>query len=510
MGEGGTRSVDRLRDSGGVDYDAFEDRVHEEAKWLKETLAAGNFDNDGTTLGLEYEFYAADRTTGRLRRLPRSLLAAPGFEKELGLHNAELTTGVHPCNSHGFDAVRTEVAAKLTAFQQRAAGSGLRLVSDGMWTLGPAENTTRGYLTEATHEEGLTLAVNVSNAVRYHGFASNRRSIGGHIDVPGVTVDADSPGPVSLTSSIQPHYQCRSAAALPRHLRHAIRLAGPLVALAANAPFLPPDLYDAPEPDREVLFHDGWVENRIPVYEDMMNPADGPAKVCFPEDVETVEEAVDALVDDRPLVPADIEPGGRFDDAFVHLRHKHGSFWRWVRPVFEGPTEAAANVRIEFRPLPGQPTIPDTVALVAVVAGALTGMAAADHPVADLSWKQARENFYAAARDGLDADLRWITADGDETRDVDRLFADLFDVAAEGLQQEGIPADRARRLLAPLRARVDQRRTPAGWKRDAVRAELDAGLPPSQAIRAMQRRYVDRQQRTLHDGHLTDWPAPDA
>ena len=104
----------------------------------------------------------------------------------------------------------------------------------------------------------------------------------------------------------------------------------------------------------------------------MMNPGDGPAKVRFLEDIDTAAETADRIVEDQAIVPALIEAGQRFDDAFVHVRHKHGSYWRWVRPVFDGGFESAANVRIEFRPLPAQPTISDTVAFVAAVVGLVT------------------------------------------------------------------------------------------------------------------------------------------
>jgi hypothetical protein len=107
-----------------------------------------------------------------------------------------------------------------------------------------------------------------------------------------VTVDTDSHGPVGLTTSIQPHYQFRRATDLPDHFGIALRVAGPLLALGVNSPFLPPGLYDDPGPDRDLLLREGWVENRVPVYEGMMNPPDGPAKVRFPEDIDTPEEAV--------------------------------------------------------------------------------------------------------------------------------------------------------------------------------------------------------------------------
>ncbi len=500
--------VERLRESRELGYEAFSEPVREEAAVLKEHITSGTFDNDQATLGLEYEFYGVDRESNHLRRLPRALLTAVGFEKELGLHNAELNTGIHPCNAPGLEALLKEVEGKVYAIQNRARTEDIRLVSDGMWTIGPEENTTRGYLMEATHEEGLTLAINVSNAVRYHGFASVPRSTSGRVDVPGATIDADSPGPVSLTASIQPHYQVPRAAALPRHLATAIRVAGPLLALGANSPFLPPSLYDDTDPGRPVLLEDGWAEHRIPVYEGMMNPADDEPKVRFPRDVETPVEAVDRIVADPTIVPAEIEAGERFDDAFVHLRHKHGSYWRWVRPVFGGASEASANCRIEFRPIPGQPTLRDTIAYVAAVAGLLTAFEAGDHPARGLAWTTARSNFYAAARDGLTAELTWITAQGDRTTDTREALADLLETASEGLERQGFQTAEAATWLEPLRARLEQGRGPAEWKRQHVAAGLEEGLSLTEAINRMQRDYIAHQAATFRSGTLADWPDP--
>lgn len=501
--------VDRLESARDIDVAAFQTTVREEAAVIRENVESGTFDNPGVTIGFEHEFYAVDADSSRLRRVPRDLLSCLGFEQELGLHNAELGTGVQPLNAAGVDAMRREVEAKVGGLQRQADADDLRVVADGMWAIGPAHNSTEGYLTESTQTRGLTLGVNVTNAVRYHGFGGDEgRCIRGSIDLPGVTLETDNAAAGSLTSSIQPHYQCRQAADVPAVHGSALRVAGPLLALAANSPFLPPDLYDEPEPSRDTLLHESHAESRVPVYEQLMNPETGPPKVRFPEDLDTPGEFVDRVVEDEVLVPADVDAGARFDDAFVHFRHKHGSYWRWVRPVFGGVTQDAANARIEFRPLPGQPTIPDAVSFVAAFAGLLTTLYRGDHPVTDLDWTAARDNFYAAASDALDAELAWITADGDHTTDTSRLYADLFDAAATGLEHRGFDDAQVATWLDPLRVRAERGLSPAGWKRQHVANSLDDGLPPDEAIESMQRAYIDHQQSTLTDGHFADWPAP--
>jgi gamma-glutamyl:cysteine ligase YbdK (ATP-grasp superfamily) len=236
----------------------------------------------------------------------------------------------------------------------------------------------------------------------------------------------------------------------------------------------------------------------------VLNPTDG-EKVTFPRDLEDVDDALGRIAADETVVPAAVETGARFDDRFAHFRHKHGSYWRWVRPVFEGRTRQSANARIEFRPLPAQPTVRDTVALQAVFAGLLESLPRREHPVYDQSWEVARENFYAAVRDGLDADLRWVTVDATETADTEELYAELFEFARDGLELRGLDAAEANRYIQPLRERVDRGVTPARWKHDRVRRAVDRGEPFAQAVWGMQSAYIDRQSGTLVEGTFVDW-----
>lgn len=506
MSTDGDDPVEQLRDSRAIDIEAFDARVSEEATVLKDHIEAGTFDNSQRAIGLEHEFYGVGEQSYQLRRVPSSLVSCLGFEREMGLHMIELNTGAQPCNADGIDALLSESRSKLRALQERAGQEGVGIVSDGTWTIGPTHNTTENYLTEATREKGLTLGINVSNGFRYHGFASGRRALRGSVDLPGATIEGETPGPATLTLSIQPHYQFRTAAALPEHHGNALRIAGPLLALAANSPFLPPGLYDERNPDPQLLLSEGWAEHRIPIQEGVMNPEAGSTKVRFPADIDTPAEAVDRIVEDYTIVPTDVETNGRFDDAFAHFRHKHGTHWRWIRPVFEGGSESAANVRIEFRPLPAQPTLPDTVALVAAFAGLMRALSGTDHPASDLAWGTARDNFYAAARDGINADLVWLTADGERTRDTSVLFADLLDTAFDGLCQHGMCAGRARTWLDPLRDRADSGQTPANWKRAIVASNLTDSNAVREAIHGMQRRYIEQQAETLFTGHAVDWP----
>ncbi len=499
----------------GTSSEEFQEQVRADAATLKNELDAGTFDNRQGIIGFEYEFYGVsdpdlstrggggDTNLGALTRVPRILLELMGFEKELGLHNAEMCTSPQPMNRHGLAAQEAEVKARLAAALETARTEGIRLVSDALWTIPPAGETARGYLTDSIEDGGVTIATNMSAVGRYHAMANAGAPAGMRIEAPNVTLRADTVMPESLITSIQPHYQVPYARDIGEYFRYAIRIAAPLLALAANSPFFPPDLYD-PGATAEDVLADAWMEHRISVFETVLN-AEGVRKVKFPKDIESVDAAIDRVSQDRVFVPMPVERGERFDDSFAAFRTKHGTYWRWVRPVFEGATRSEANARIEFRPIPGQPTVRDAIAFQAAFAGLIEGMHARDHPISDLDWRDARSNFYAAMRDGLSASLSWITAGGDPTTDPDQVYADLLAAAETGLTMRGLREKEVDRYLDPLRLRVNRNITPAGWKHREVRRSVESGDDLETAIHTMQKTYISRQSETLLEGSFRDW-----
>ncbi|MFA1611393.1 hypothetical protein [Halobellus rubicundus] len=502
-----------VRDALAVDAEEFEAQARTDAEVVKSELREGTFDNHQSIVGLEYEFYAVadgrwsasddDADTYGLMRVPRRLLELIGFEKELGLHNAEMTTSPQPLNPAGLRAQESEVRARLAAALDCTGAEGIRLVSDGLWTIPPAGETAREYLTGSVEAEGVRIATNMSGAVRYHTMANGPNAAEEMtIDAPNVSLSADTVMPESLITSIQPHFQVAHAADLPTLFTYALRIAGPLLALGVNSPFFPPDLYD--DVGAQKILSEGYAENRIVVFESVLN-TDDVKKVRFPDDLETVEQAVDRVAADDTMVPMPVEEGNRFDDEFATLRRKHGTYWRWVRPVFDGASRSSANARIEFRPLAAQPTVRDSVAFQATFAGLMESLPRRRHPATDQSWSTARQNFYAAMRDGLDSRQRWIRNDGAETMDKAEIYEDIFAHAVDGLTAAGCTEEEAEKYVSPLRARVEHETTPADWKVARVREYLADGDSFADAVTGMQRDYIRKQRETLLDGSFADW-----
>jgi hypothetical protein len=495
----------------------FEERLADQAEWLKGAIKEGRLDNADFAVGLEMEVYAVtegdERTHPKLARVPDGVFRTPAANKELGLHNVEINTEPTILSEAGLAAQAAEIGERTAAASAAAREHGCELVLDAMWTL-PPEEGAMSYLSATESHGGVVFAENMRQAPRYVAIDNHvlEYTDGERIpfSVPGADVAFPSILFESLATSIQPHLQIPSAAEFPAYYNAAIRTLGPVLALSANSPFLPAELYaDVDDPER--LVEETHHELRIDAFEQSVNQTPN-RKVRVPRDIETTGEVVDRVLEDdryapflREWIEGETERGS-LSDRIWEFDHKRGTYWRWLRCVLGGdhidPDNDERSLRIEYRPIPTQPTVTDVVGIQALVAGLLYGLVEADHPIAELPWEAARSSFYSAVESGLDAELEWMRADGERTTDRDVIFEDIFEHAKRGLGAAGVSDDDVERYLAPIEARWDARTTPSSWKRSRVRAALAEGADLPAAIAGMQREYI---RRSHESGSFAEW-----
>ncbi|WP_415379714.1 hypothetical protein [Halosimplex sp. TS25] len=513
--------------------DEFDRRVRDQGDRLSAALDEGAFDNDAATLGLELEVYALDRMgeSPTLAPVPEGVYEGPA-DKELGLHNAELNAEPSRFDDDGVAAQADEIAADLAATRERAREHGLEIVLDAMPAVAP-EPGTHEYLDDVEirgtdadpngpgastdrpvvvpgdgPDDPVIVARNMRKDPRYGALDNVAvRRAGGEIEfsVPGATAGYRTILFESLATSIQPHVQVPDPSEFPRYHNLAVRTLGPLLALSTNSPFLPGDCYGDGVDPRE-LVEDTHHELRIAAFEQSMNQ--GCRKVRVPEDLDDPADAVEHVVADDSFAPFlrewiededDVEEegqkGGDPTSAAWEFDYKRGTFWRWVRGVAGGDAVDGAcdqqSLRIEYRPLPTQPTVRDIVGLQVLTAGLLHGLVAADHPLGDLPHEVAEESFYAAVEEGIDADLVWVTADGERTDDSETIFAEVFEFARSGLDEQGVADATQDRYLDPIEARWEAAVTPSEWKKGRVSDHLDDGDDLETALASMQEEYVE-------------------
>ena len=146
------------------------------------------------------------------------------------------------------------------------------------------------------------------------------------------------------------------------------------------------------------------------------------------------------------------------------LQLHNGTVWRWNRPCY-GITEGKPHLRIESRYLPSGPTIPDEVANMALWLGLMSAYAGESvEPDQVMPFADVKENFLAASRLGLKAELTWV--DGKYWRVQDLLIQELLPRAREGLARKKVNSRDVDHYMGIVEERVRTGRSGARWMLD--------------------------------------------
>jgi hypothetical protein len=430
-------SADEFRD--------FAARLSAETALLERTMRAGSFDECPVLVaGCEIEGWLLDRhyfpvadNEAFLARLHDPLVVP-----ELSRFNIELNCAPRALRGEVFETLRVDLEATWSACQAAAHVDGdVAVVIGTLPTL---------------RESDLSMA-NVSPLNRYRALNEQvMRARGGapiRIDIEGRDHLRRTHDDVMLeagTTSFQLHLQIPFSAAV-RYYNAAQLLAAPMVAIASNSPFL--------------FGHDLWAETRVPLFEQAVATSDTPGsspRVTF-GDRWLVESPFELFADNLarfpPLLPLLMDEPPHH---FAHLRLHNGTIWRWNRLLIG--VDGAPGVRIEHRVMAAGPTFLDMLANAALFYGAVNFLAnLRDAPERLFPFGQARQNFYAAARHGLDAEIAWL---GGTRRPLAALVAgELVPMAREGLRQLEVASSDVALLLDVIAQRALSGRTGAWWQR---------------------------------------------
>ncbi len=275
----------------------------------------------------------------------------------------------------------------------------------------------------------------------------------------------------AATTSFQVHLQIPQDLAV-RCFNAAQIVSAPLVAVSANSPYL--------------FGADLWDESRVPLFEQAVDLGGmGERRVSLGERylqqslLECFEENVRRF---PPLIPMDLTED---HEPLPHLSLHNGTIWRWNRPIVGFDAAGKSHLRIENRVLPSGPTILDMIANAAFFWGLTLALARSDIDFEKaLPFRQVHENFYAAARIGMDSELSWFN----QTRmNAAELVQNLLPLAEQGLQAlELSPTDIAR-YLGIIENRSSRRQNGASWQRQWVQQHGADMLALSRAYLACQR-----------------------
>ena len=147
--------------------------------------------------------------------------------------------------------------------------------------------------------------------------------------------------------------------------------------------------------------------------------------------------------------------------ALRALQVHNGTVYRWNRPCY-GVTEGKAHLRIENRVLPSGPTVTDEIANSAFWLGLMNKMEDYYGKVSEkIDFDDARMNFVAASKMGLDTKFRWFN--DERVNAVDLITEELIPIAREGLQKAGVNDGDITDYLDIIEQRVSSGQTPSRW-----------------------------------------------
>ena len=174
--------------------------------------------------------------------------------------------------------------------------------------------------------------------------------------------------------------------------------------------------------------------------------------------------------DDDPESSDDLLAQGKLPKLTSLCLHS-GTIYRWNRVCY-GVKDNKAHLRIENRVLPSGPTIVDEMANAAFFFGLMMGLSQQIERIDRvMQFDDAKENFFAASRHGLNGQLRWI---GGRCYPASALILkELLPAAREGLKRMSIDAGDIDLYLGVLQERVEAERTGSRWVFDSL-ADMNA------------------------------------
>ena len=464
------------------DRTAYRQKVRRCLDVFAAMLHEARFDFERPLTGLEIELNLVDDNADPAMRNAEALAAIedPAFQTELGQFNVEVNVAPRGLAGGGMTDFEHDVRASLNAAEEKARTVGAHMVMIG--------------ILPTLREEHLTLE-SLSASPRYallneQIFAARGEDL--HLAIDGIerlATTADTVAPEAACTSVQYHLQV-SPAQFPEYWNAAQAIAAVQVAIGANSPFL--------------LGKELWRETRIPLFEQSTDTRSEEIKTqgvrprvwfgerwitsvfdLFEENVRYFPALLPISTDEDP--EATLARGNT--PALGELRLHNGTIYRWNRPIYD-VVDGRPHLRVENRVLPAGPTVVDIIANGAFYFGLVRTLAEAERPVwSQMSFSAAEENFHAAARHGLQAQLFWPGLGYLPATEL--VLRRLLPLAYEGLDGWGVEPEERDRLLGIIERRCLAECNGASWQVEMLhRLERNGGTARFDALRGVLQRYM--------------------
>ena len=461
------------------DFARFREHLDDETSRLRDLLSESSAKSSIPCAGLELEAWLVDSELrpAAINDIFLDVLNDPLVNRELAKFNIEFNTEPVSLSGSAMSQLQHQLQ---TAWSQ--ASKQARLLDVDLMMIG---------ILPTLRQSDLSVQ-NMSSMNRYRALNEQILMTRGR----PVTLDISGEEPLKLThndvmlesatTSMQLHTQ------VPLNRAHhyynaSIMASAAVVAVSTNSPFL--------------FEHALWQETRIPLFEQAIEvggfagAAHGPIKrVGFGSDYahHSIFECFDENLAHYPvLLPVQL---GEASDELAHLRLHNGTIWRWNRPLV-GFSDGKPHIRIEHRTPAAGPTVTDMLATAAFYYG--LSHALCEHLILGenrLPFSDARDNFYKAARYGLNAHI--VDFSGQHQRLQHFILHDCLPLALQGLKSLSINSSDAEFYLSIIQERVERQQTGSDWQRQFIGKY-------GRDFQQLSRRYLELQQQGKV---VSQWP----
>ncbi|NBB76409.1 MAG: CBS domain-containing protein [Bacteroidetes bacterium] len=174
------------------------------------------------------------------------------------------------------------------------------------------------------------------------------------------------------------------------------------------------------------------------------------------------------------------------------LQVHNGTVYRWNRPCY-GVSNGVPHLRIENRIFPSGPTVTDEIANAAFWLGLMNGMEDAYQDISKvLDFDDARMNFFAASKLGLDTNFKWTK---DKSYAAGELITkELLPIAREGLKKADLYEGDIDSYLDIVRERTEASKSGSYWMVKSYNT-LAKDVSREQALTAVTNAMIKNQKK---------------
>ena len=436
---------------------AFMRALLRDVEALDVMLKSGVIESGVNRIGAEQELAIIDRS-GRPAPINDQLLSHlthdPHYTCELGKFNLECNLDPLPFATDCLGRLEDQLNALLAKLRAVAHGAGAQIVMHGI--LPSLQKSDLGM-------------ENITDRPRYfllNDAITGMRGGPAELNIRGIdelNIQHDSVMLEACNTSFQVHFQV-GPDEFARRYNIAQAVAGPVLAAGVNSPML--------------FGRRLWRETRIALFEqsiDTRNVSDSLREFqgrvsfgthwieknvleIFQEDIARFKPLFSDASEENPLELLEQGKAPRLANLCLH----NGTVYRWNRACYGISDNGKPHLRIENRVLPSGPTVVDEVANAAFWFGLMRGVSDSyDDIRGAMEFDDARQNFVGAARQGLDAQMKWMGQNVVPARDL--IANRLLPLAHQGLEAAGIDGADIGKYLGVIEDRVKTGHTGAAW-----------------------------------------------